>query len=220
MLPATKNGAPIVSSIEIPITFGLNNDNHSIHKTPARMDNNYPLNLDKFYPVPLRDLGEQGSCIVNAHVKANGVVREAKIVKTTGFATLDDACIKAALSIWFIPATEDGKPVESWVLQPITWAIRGTKQPEIDPAYKLKVGDAYYPETSRALHEEGDCIVAIFVSEDGTLVNARLDASSGFPMLDQASLSAVKEAKFTPGIKNGTPAALPGYIVISWRLSP
>src|SRR5260370_36173177 len=191
---------------------------HIVRTTKVRPDSDHPLDLLKFYPIPSRDLGEEGKCIVSIYVGFDGFVRDAKVVQSTGFATLDDACVKAMLSARYIPATEDGNPVGTWVSVPIEWKLTDVNSPTIRRGYVLRVGDDYYPESARKLHEEGDCVVNVFVIENGTPTEATIYKSTGFEALDQACLSAALRAEYTPGSKHGVVTALPAYISMSWRL--
>jgi TonB family protein len=187
-------------------------------RTPPRADDSYPLDIDKYYPIPSRDLGEEGTCTVNVHVAATGTVSEAKILKSTGFATLDDACVTAMLSARFVAATENAVAIDAWVTIPIAWQIPPITAPTLQRGYVLEVGDDHYPEIARKLHQEGDCIVGVFVTVNGAPQDPYIYQSTGFPALDLACVAAVKKAVFAPGIKQGVPTALPARVSISWRL--
>ena len=64
---------------------------------------------------------------------------------------------------------------------------------------------------SRRLGEEGAVILLLAVNEEGRVIEAKVDTTSGFERLDEA---AVKEAlrprnwKFIPGTVNGKPASM------------
>lgn len=50
-----------------------------------------------------------------------------------------------------------------------------------------------YPERSKARREEGTCLLEIVVNRDGSLNQVRLLESSGYPLLDEAALEAVRK---------------------------
>lgn len=92
--------------------------------TAVRMDPRHPLKVGReHYPDDAVRREEQGRCIVNLTVAADGRVREATLKASSGFASLDRACIDAVRDQRMIPATTDGKPVESTVSMPIVWRL-------------------------------------------------------------------------------------------------
>jgi TonB family protein len=98
---------------------------YSGHRTPVRVDPNHPFNVgEEFYPEESRHFHEEGRCVVQVQVDADGSVHNPQIISSTGYPRLDDACIAAVQTGRFIPATEDGKPVSSVVGMPITWKLR------------------------------------------------------------------------------------------------
>ena len=48
-------------------------------------------------------------------VTADGLVKDLEIVKSTGYARLDEACLEAFRDEHLFPGTEDGVPVETKV---------------------------------------------------------------------------------------------------------
>jgi protein TonB len=62
-----------------------------------------------------------------------------------------------------------------------------------------------YPLQSRRLGEEGTVVLRILVRRDGTVGDSLIKSSSGFELLDQAAISAVKLCKLLPAITNGQP---------------
>ena len=65
-----------------------------------------------------------------------------------------------------------------------------------------------YPPASRRLGEQGVVVLAVLISADGQVVQARVDKSSGFERLDRAALNAVQQWRFIPGKRNGVPAEM------------
>ena len=94
-------------------------------KTPLKMDPAHPLRIgDAYYPSESKRAHAEGRCFVNVTVQIDGSTRDVSIAKSSGFPRLDQACLNALFPGKFIPATEDGKPVERRVVIPIVWSLR------------------------------------------------------------------------------------------------
>ncbi len=92
--------------------------------TPAHMDPKHPLKIgEDFYPDASKRANEEGRCIVQMTVAADGRITNESIQTSSGFPRLDDACLKGVHGQKLIPATEDGKPVEKVVSIPIVWKL-------------------------------------------------------------------------------------------------
>ncbi|MFO1465235.1 MAG: energy transducer TonB [Steroidobacteraceae bacterium] len=97
----------------------------AIAHTNIRMDPKHPLKIgEDYYPDASKRNGEEGTCRVQLKVAANGIIEEASIQQTSGFPRLDEACLKAVKGQRMLPATDDGKPVETVAVLPITWKLR------------------------------------------------------------------------------------------------
>jgi TonB family protein len=61
--------------------------------------------------------------IVEVTVAADGWVKDAKILQGSGYPRLDKACLDAFAGGRFIPATENGVPVEKTISFPVVWRL-------------------------------------------------------------------------------------------------
>jgi TonB family protein len=188
--------------------------------TEAKPDPDQAYRQLDFYPRESRELSEQGNCSVEVLVGADGVVSEAKVLESTGFYSLDGGCVVAAKARRFIPATAGGKAVASRTVFRVSWRIKGQIGPFVKENDKLHVGPTYYPEISRQLHQEGDCMVSIMVDVNGNPGEATILQSTGYPALDQACLAAAKGAEYSPGWMDGVRSELAAHVFLSWRLTP
>jgi protein TonB len=75
-----------------------------------------------------------------------------------------------------------------------------------------------YPAPSKRLGEQGVVVHSVLIGTDGLPVSAKLVKSSGFDRLDQAAYTAVMRWRYTPGKRNGTPAAMAFNVPIAWVL--
>ena len=55
-----------------------------------------------------------------------------------------------------------------------------------------------YPSQSRRFNEEGTVVLSVFVTAEGMAGAVEIKSSSGFPMLDQSAIDAVKKVAFQP----------------------
>jgi protein TonB len=93
-------------------------------RVPVRMDPRHPLRIgEDYYPDPSRRANETGRCVVRVTVAADGRVIAAAIQASSGFERLDQACLNGVRGQRMLPATEDGRPIESAVSIPIVWNL-------------------------------------------------------------------------------------------------
>ena len=201
-------------------------------ETPVRVDPKHPIRIGENYPALSRKKGEEGLNVVRIEVDADGVVRAAQLVFTSGFARLDEASLDTFVGARMIPATIDGEPVNTWANIPIAWNLAGhgnyrphrvndaeIQVPIIQKSYRLKVGPNEYPSQSRATHQEGDCTIRALVDKSGAATEARVSKSTGSATLDQACVQAIQQAPFIPARQDGEASSAAATITISWRLT-
>jgi protein TonB len=94
-------------------------------RTGASVDPRNPLHIgEEYYPDASKRLGEEGACRVKLQVPASGRIADAQVVQSSGFPRLDDACLKGVIGQRMLPATEDGKAVDSETVIRIHWKLR------------------------------------------------------------------------------------------------
>ncbi len=92
----------------------------------AKMDPKHPFNIgEEYYPDASKRAGEEGRCIVLAHVDANGQYSRCLSSNQLGVPALDDACLKGVKGQKALPGMEDGKPVEGHFAFAIVWKLTG-----------------------------------------------------------------------------------------------
>lgn len=100
----------------------------SVPGTSIKQDPRHPLKIgEDYYPDASKRLNEEGKCIVKVHVSADGRITDASIQQTSGFPRLDEACLKGVRGQRMLPATVEGKPVESEANLPIVWKLRSDR---------------------------------------------------------------------------------------------
>ncbi len=79
------------------------------------------------------------------------------------------------------------------------------------PDYKVNPKPRY-PMLARMKGYEGTIILRVFVLESGGVGNVQLEKSSGYEILDESALNAVKDWIFIPGKKIGEP--IPSWVTV------
>jgi len=62
-----------------------------------------------------------------------------------------------------------------------------------------------YPQSSLKNQETGTVVFSLLIAVDGSVVDSKIDISSGFRNLDRATLVNARECKFNAGSKDGQP---------------
>lgn len=66
---------------------------------------------------------ETGAVRLAFLVDADGIVKRARKLKSSGYSELDNAALLAVASCEFTPAEQDGKPVASWLVMEYVWSL-------------------------------------------------------------------------------------------------
>jgi TonB family protein len=127
-----------VANSNRPIPHGPNNGQDRVTRTIAptpsatiasahtniRQDPQHPLKIgEDYYPDASKRANEEGRCVVKLTVAANGRIVDQSIQESSGFPRLDEACVSAVRGQRMLPATENGRPVETTVAIPIVWKL-------------------------------------------------------------------------------------------------
>jgi protein TonB len=75
-----------------------------------------------------------------------------------------------------------------------------------------------YSRISAKMRESGQALVRVFIDEAGMPRNVQLVTSTGFARLDDAALTAVRNARFKPYLENGVAVAGWASIPIEFEL--
>jgi TonB family protein len=86
----------------------------------------------------------------------------------------------------------------------------------LDPEHRFTIHYEFYPPESVRAHEQGKCLVAVFVDRSGVVRASQLRQSTGFPRLDAACLISVKGQRMLPATLNGKPVGAWTTIPIVW----
>ncbi|MDB6082859.1 MAG: Gram-negative bacterial tonB protein [Gammaproteobacteria bacterium] len=115
--------------------------------------------------------------------------------------------------------TQTQQPTPAPVAAPPPPAPKASTSIKMDPKHPLKIGEEYYPDASKRANEEGRCTVQVTVSADGRITSESIQASSGFPRLDEACLKGVHGQRVIPATEDGKPVEKTVSIPIVWKLT-
>jgi protein TonB len=77
------------------------------------------------HPAALRARGIEGSVLLRVKVDAQGRPADVQLQSSSGWRLFDEAALQQARACRFIPATQDGQAIDSWVEFPVRFALVG-----------------------------------------------------------------------------------------------
>jgi protein TonB len=83
----------------------------------------YDRNPSPEYPRRARQLGFEGTVLLQVWVNSAGGVDDAKIATSSGYALLDDSALRAVKGWLFKPARRGDQPVAAWVQVPVRFTL-------------------------------------------------------------------------------------------------
>lgn len=120
------------------------------------------------------------------------------------------------------PAEEQGDEVEGKPLpptggEPTLWEPGQGALGPVDPAGMWNLPPRY-PRLARVNGWQGTVLLRVSVSSTGRVGAVEVRRSSGFPVLDEAALLAVRQWRFRPAVRGGAPAASLVEFPVTFRL--
>ena len=94
-------------------------------RTAARFDADYLDNPRPAYPTFSQRLREQGRVLLKVRVTRSGVADRVTIARSSGYPRLDDSALATVRHWRFIPARQGDQALDSWVLVPVNFSLRG-----------------------------------------------------------------------------------------------
>lgn len=172
---------------------------------------------------------ELARCRVLVWITADGTIRAAQVIDSSGAPRLDVACAHGLIGRRVEPSVAQGHAIDSWAIVPLVWVGSGSPAarhgasrpiPALAPGQALHLQPPYYPIGALQRHEQGDCTVQAEVSADGHLKRLELTRSSGSQDLDAGCLAAIYAARFTPARSGTQPVDAITDVVLHWQLIP
>ena len=94
-------------------------------QSQARFDADYLHNPIPAYPAFSLRLREEGRVLLKVWVAAQGGAKQVVMARSSGYARLDEAAQDAVRQWRFVPAKSGEQLVDSWVLVPVQFSLRG-----------------------------------------------------------------------------------------------
>lgn len=85
----------------------------------------YLRNPKPRYPMMSRRMGEEGLVKLRVFVTSAGEPRQVELQESCGFPRLDQAALDVVRNWRFVPAKRGDSPVDSWVVVPIRFTLKG-----------------------------------------------------------------------------------------------
>jgi protein TonB len=107
---------------------------------------------------------------------------------------------------------------------PLAQAASAASEPALIGAHPVaglaSNGKPAYPAAALHRREEGTVVVRVDVGTDGRPLSARVERSSGHPLLDDAAVGKVmSDWRFVPASRGGVPVAGSALVPFSFRIS-
>jgi protein TonB len=133
-LPGAETVAQMGADLAAPVPGLYSGDDvPRPNPTPAATRGDSPTNLKAAYlhnpppayPLVARRNGEQGTVALRVLVARDGAPASVSVERSSGHAHLDRSALEAVKAWRFVPAREQGEPVEVWMLVPIAFRLEG-----------------------------------------------------------------------------------------------
>ena len=111
------------------------------------------------------------------------------------------------------------KPYLSAIVTLVFASIAGSAfAAEVPASFDPSKCKVEYPKASLMNEEQGVTSMSFVVGADGSVVDSKLEKSSGFKGLDRAAQKGLSACKFKPGTKDGSPAQTTTKVDYAWKL--
>jgi len=98
-------------------------------------------------------------------------------------------------------------------------ALGGTGLRVLQARFRVTPPPPPYPRRALSMHQEGVVLLRALIDEQGAARQIRLQASSGYPLLDKAALQAVEEWQFMPETVNGRAVAVWVEVPVRFKIN-
>ncbi len=193
------------------------------------------------YPLEALAANQEGTAVIELTIGPDGAVTHVEMREPTGYPLLDDAALITvrAARLSDPPTTLEGVPTTARVLADVTWTLPLESAemymlPDLPGGTDIYPGDTVvepshgdhgnsigindYPYGALRRGETGKTVLRILVGRDGLVSDVRIEGSSGYPNIDEASANAVRRFRYDAGTVNGQPSSMWVSQVISFQI--
>jgi TonB family protein len=115
-VPASKNGLATRTWFRLRHHWKA-----GVHASPI---NDHPPCEPPPWPREALINNQQGSVTLRFMVEVNGEISAFEVVRSSGYPILDTAAGEGIAKCWFLPKSEDGKPIRSWQQMEYHWILK------------------------------------------------------------------------------------------------
>jgi TonB family protein len=167
------------------------------------------------WPDMQTDLKTVGKTRLTVVMDEKGEVSQSKLDASSGQSALDEAVRAAAEKCKFTPLVQEGIPVKHSFIIRYSWVPGQTPAPLRARATCEK---PKYPEAARRREQQGTVTMKFLIGVDGSVLDAKIAQSSGFPLLDEAALVGVVKCPFDAAMVDGKPEQTWVQVKYVWTL--
>ena len=178
--------------------------------------------------LPATATPQAGTAQLGLLLNEAGDIEEARLLRSSGHAALDEAARAMALRCRFQPYRVHGEPGKAWVTLPVHMQaapatpvlVNGNAGVRIASLDLRHCAPADYPAAAKAQGAQGTTQLALLIGTDGVVQASRLERSSGYPQLDEAARAALGACRFAPALQDGVPLQQWARTRYAWQLAP
>jgi TonB family protein len=177
--------------------------------------------VDQYTTPPLysdeaRNLRTEGTVVLDVMVGVDGKSKEIHVVRGLGFG-LDQNALVAVRDWHFVPGKRNGSPVEAPVRVDVEFSLKTSELnesiandmatrigPGVTPPQVVYRSDPVYPANAQGIKAGGAVVLDAIIPEDGTPRVIRVIRSLDW-QFDESAINALKQWRFSPAMKDGSP---------------
>ncbi len=157
---------------------------------------------------------------VSLHLTDAGQVQNPTLFRSSGRDDLDKAALACVAKTRLPPIQRDGMPIAVDIVMAVAWLPNGSNVYPAGPSGSPALCDIrqMYPVQAVQDHEQGDVSVVVRIGETGAVKSMKVVKSSGYPLLDQASLDCTAKLQYFPVKQNGRGVEFDRQFAFRWAL--
>ncbi len=157
------------------------------------------------YPKEAIENKQEGTVVLKILVQPDGHPSKTEVAQSSGYGSLDQAAIDAAMNWRFHPRMVNGKPAKGWAKVPVTFSL-DENAPAGDSTAHTEHWP-HFPKKAMQQRHEGTVVLLIHVDANGKPSEAKIEKSSGYASLDKAAARGAMHWTLAPPTSNGKPHA-------------
>ncbi len=157
----------------------------------------------QYYPKEAIREGLEGTTVLSFTITAQGTVTNTKVASSSGIKILDDASIICAATWLYIPAKQNGQPVDvSWKAS-IAWSLG--RVPLEAEGWTNNCPASLLPNDGSIAPNGRPTSVFFHIATDGSIRDIVVSNSSGSDPLDQLVVKCISQWRYEAPLRNGEP---------------